>query len=274
MTKSQRKPSNAAEVGTPANGPLLRGLSVLRAVLDAPAPMTLAELADRTGLDSSTTLRLAQTLAPEGYLVRHEAGKRYSPGPRALNMLSPYHPMNTFRRETADILQQLRDHCGETIGLIVFVGTERLIVDIAQGREALAPFYDTWLRTPLHAAASGKLLLATMGPRRLRSMLGAEPFAAPTQHTITSYEALDTELTTARLKGYAQSIDEVHVGLTAIAAPVQHEGGTLGCIVTVGSSTRLSRQNFESAGDALSDAAALIGAATPSVRPLAYYLGV
>lgn len=273
MSKQQDKRSESTDT-SPAAGQLLRGLALIRSVIDAPTPVTLGELATRTGLDPSTTLRLTQILIGEGYLVRHDPGKRYSAGPRALSMLSAYHPINSFRREVTEILQRLRDDIGETVGVVLFLGSERMIVDIAQGREALAPFYDTWLRTPLHAAASGKVLLASLGPKQRRDLLGPEPFSAPTEHTLTSHQALEQELERCRRRDYAISIDDVHVGLTAVAAPITHGQRTVGSLVTVGSSIRLPADTCDAIGIALRDAARLVGAATPSVRPLAHYVGV
>jgi len=246
---------------------------IIQTVIGTPAPLTLGELADRTGLDPSSAFRIAQILVSEGYLVRQDPGKRYCAGPRALSMLSPYHPLNTFRRETAEILQQLRDAIGATVGLVLFIGTERLIVDIAQGIDALAPFYDTWLQTPLHAAASGKLLLAEMGPKQKRDLLGPDPLFAATPHTVTRLADLEKVLSVVRSEGYAVSRDDVHVGLTAVAAPIEHSGTTIGCIVTVGASGRFSDADCETAGRKLRDAGRLIATATPSVRSLAHYLG-
>lgn len=273
MSNSPDKQETRTDTSSPPAGQLSRGLLIIQTVIEAPAPMTLTELAERTGLDPSSALRITQILMSEGYLVRQHPGKRYCAGPRALSMLSPYHPLNVFRRDTAEILHQLRDEIGATVGLVLFLGTQRLIVDLAQGIDALAPFYDTWLRTPLHAAASGKLLLARLGPKQKRELLGKEPLPAATPHTITKYSELEDMLTAVREDGYAISRDDVHVGLTAVAAPIEHGGTAVGCIVTVGSSHRFSNTDCGSAGQKLRDAARLIATATPSVRSLAHYVG-
>lgn len=257
----------------PPAGSLLRGLLIVRTLIDAPAPLALVELAERTGLDSSTVLRLAQVLVDEGYLVRQNIGKRYCAGPRAISLLSPYHPINSFRRETSELLQQLRDDIGETVATVVFLGAERLIVDIVQGREALAPFYETWLRTPLHASASGRVLLGALGPKQRREVLGPDPLPAITPHTVTRSSELEAELSIARAQGYVVSRNDMHVGLTAVAAPIEHAAGTVGCLVTVGSSIRLTEAVCEHVGIVLRDTARLIGAATPSVRFLSHFIG-
>lgn len=274
MTQDDEKLQDIQRHVAAPSGPLLRGLAIIHAVIDAYSPLTQGELAERTGLDASTTLRLAQTLIEEGYLVRLEPGKRYCAGPLSLNMLSPYHPLNTFRRETMEILQKARDDTGATVAMVLFLGSERLLVDIAQGNEALAPFYDTWLRTPIHAAASGKILLASLRPKQKREVLGTLPLLKCAENTITDIAKLDKELSAVREKGYSTSIGEVHGGMNAVAAGIEHSRSVVGCIVAVGPSTRLPVENLDHVGMVVTNAAGLIAAATPSVRSLAHYVGV
>lgn len=256
-----------------AGGQLQRGLLLVRTVIGAPAPLTLSDLAERTDLDPSTVSRLAQILIGEGYLVRQSSGKRFCAGPRAVSLLSPYHPINVFRRETAELLQRLRDSCGETCAMTVFLGSERVIIEIAQGREALAPFYETWLRTPLHASATGKVMLSYMGPKQQRALLGPDPLPKSTQFTVSTLAELEKELLVGRTEGVIVSRDDVYAGITAIAAPILYANQALACLAAVGSSDRLGPSSCEKIRAKIRDAATLISNATPSLRALGHYLG-
>jgi len=258
----------------PANstGSLLRGIRIIETLADAPSPLLLVELAERVHLDSSTVYRLVQSLAQEGFVVRLSS-KRYVAGPRTLRLLGTYHPVNRFCRDVELVLQQLRDQVGETIMLVLFAGIERVIVKIVQGRESLSQSYETWLRTPLHGSASGKLLLMQMPLQRLRELLGPPPYPAATEFTVTTETALLQALETARANGYAVARDDAFVGMTAIAAPITCHQGALGCLTVVASSARLSRENEDQLGVALRDCANLIINAVPSVRSLAHCLG-
>lgn len=263
--------AEATEVGSA--GQLHRGLLLVRIVIAAPAPLTLSELAERAELDPSTVSRLAQILIGEGYLVRQGAGKRYCAGPRAVSLLSPYHPINVFRRETSELLQRLRDSCGETSAIVVFLGFERMIIEIAQGREALAPFYETWLKTPLHASATGKVLLSHLGPKQQRALLGPDPLPKSTVHTCGTLAQLDKDLLAARANGFVVSRDEVYAGITAVAAPIFYGQNMVAALSVVGSSDRLSPSLCQEIVLKMRDAATLISNATPSLRALGHYLG-
>lgn len=255
------------------SGSLLRGLSLLETLAEAPSPVLLVELAERVRLDSSTVYRLMQTLCMEGFAVRLSS-KRYCAGPRAVRLLSNYHPVNSLCSEAGTTLRELRDRVGETVMLIVFVGAQRVIIAVVQGREILSPSYETWLRTPIHGSASGKIMLMQLTEKRREELLGPPPYQAATEFTVRDEAALRAQLDVARANGFAVARDDALVGMTAIAAPITWNDHPLGCIAIVGNSSRLNREVEASLGAALRGSATLIVNAAPSVRTLSNFLGV
>ena len=253
-------------------GSLLRGLSLIETLAESPSPILLVELAERVRLDSSTVYRLAQSLCQEGYAVRL-GSKRYCAGPRTICLLSTYHPVNSLCSECETVLQELRNRVGETVMLIIFVGIQRVILKVVQGREILSPSYETWLRTPLHGSASGKILLMQMGAERWREVLGPPPYQAVTEFTECDEAALAAQLASARERGFVVARDDALVGMTALAAPLTFLGRAVGCVAIVGSSSRLGREAEETLGAALRDTGTLIVNAVPSVRSLAHFIG-
>jgi IclR family acetate operon transcriptional repressor len=261
------------DLDTPsASGSLLRGLSLIEALSEAPTPLLLVELAERVRLDSSTVYRLLQTLCTEGFAVRLNS-KRYCLGPRAIRLLSNYHPINCLCSEAGTALRELRDRLGETVMLIIFVGTQRVIVAVIQGREILSPSYETWLRTPIHGSASGKIMLMQLNAKRQEELLGPPPYRAATEFTVNGKEALSAQLDLARTRGFAVARDDALVGMTAIAAPITWSGHSIGCIAIVGNSSRLGPEIEGAVGMALQESATLIVNAAPSVRMLVNFLG-
>lgn len=233
---SRRTRSNGEEGG--AVGSLSRGLQIIDVLTSAQSCLTLSEVALQTGLDTSTTLRLLHSLGERGYVVRDESSKRYLAGPRALSPLPLFHPLTMFRREAEQVLKALVEKTGQTCALMLFVGTERLVVDFHRGRDPLSLYYDTWLRTPLHGTAAGKLLLASLSEPEQQQLLGAGPYEAHTPLTITDPAVLKKQLEEVRQQGYAIARGEAFVDYVAIGAPLQMpiHARPMGCIVV--SSTR------------------------------------
>lgn len=216
-----------------AVGSLARGLEIIEVLTSAQTCLTLSEIASQSGLDASTTLRLLHSLVERGYVVRDEANKRYLAGPRALSPVPLFHPLTAFRREAEQAMKSLVENTGHTCALILYVGHERLVVDFLRGRDILSLYYDTWLRTPIHAAAAGKLLLAWLTEPERKTLLGAAPYKALTPDTITEPGVMAKELETVRQQGHAVARGEAWADYVALAVPLLMpvHSRPMGCIV-------------------------------------------
>lgn len=278
MPKNQRSTSineggrGRDALATPV-GSLSRGLRIVEAVIDSPAPLGLSDIAAASALDNATAHRLLKVLIEHGYVVRDEGTKRYMPGPRGLCPLEPFHPLHELKRETASLLQLVRDQTGETTALILFIGLERLIVEVSRGKHPLAPYYDTWLRSPLHGSASGKILLAHRRPSDRRRVLGPGPYPAVTPATITDPDVLARHLTEVAEKGVAVARGESFIGLTAVAVPLFAVDVLAGCLVLAGSSEYFPSRRDPELHAALKSAADLLAVSAPSLRALRHMLG-
>jgi IclR family acetate operon transcriptional repressor len=197
-------------------GTLARGLAVLDVMLAARQPLSLAEIAALTELEQSTTLPLLRALEDSAFAVRNAETKKYSPSPKAMHPLALLNPVDQLRRETGSVVRELANELRQTVVFVLFVGYERMVVEIAQTASSLSPFYDTWLRGPLHSSGAGKSLLLTLRPDERRRLLGAEPLAAWTAETITTWAQLDADLALSAQRGYVVARDEQRVGVTAI----------------------------------------------------------
>jgi DNA-binding IclR family transcriptional regulator len=92
-------------------------------------------------------------------------------------------------------------------------------------------------RFPLHASASGKVLLATYDEERLGRFL-LEPLPRFTPATITSAEALRAELSRVREQRYAVARDEEEESLSGIATAIHGRADELLGVLTVGGPTQ------------------------------------
>lgn len=263
--KSELSKNSSPSISESKNGSLARGLRICEVLLESPSPMSLLELANACDLDSSTTYRMAIVLLDLGYIRRDDAGKRYFAAPRLLSPLGIMHPINEFRREARHVLESVRDTTNETTSLVLYVGGERLIVDLALGAQSVVPYYETWLRSPLHGSATGKIMLAFSDPVRRETLLGVGPYEAVTPHTITDPMSLESEVETIRKNQYAVSRDEVFVGLAAIAAPILFRDQIVGCVAVVGKTSSITPDREAELGLAVKMSASLIAHTAPQV---------
>jgi DNA-binding IclR family transcriptional regulator len=97
---------------------------------------------------------------------------------------------------------------------------------------------------PLHATSNGKVLLCELEPEKLEESLGK--LARFTPMTITRKAQLREELEVVRRQGYSVAVDELEVGLTAVAAPIRNAHGDIVASISVSGPTfRLTEERME-----------------------------
>ena len=119
-------------------------------------------------------------------------------------------------------MERLSRLCGETVNLAVADGDGVLNVEEIPSTFILS-FSGGWAgrRTPPHAAANGKVLLA-YGALELPVTGELQRFTA---RTVVSRRRLAAELAEVRRLGYATAIGELEEGLAAVAAPIFDSAG-------------------------------------------------
>lgn len=271
MSPVKKEKSLSANVESKgAIGSLQKGLTLVEILLDSQAPTTLTDLAALSGFDVSSTHRLLQVLMERGYVVREEIAKRYVAGPRALSTLKILHPLNEFRRTARPILESLRNTSNQTTSLVVFVGNERLTLDVARGENQLVPYSDPWLRSPLHASATGKILIAWKSEEDRRKLLGDGPYKNFAPGTITDPALLSVSLAQIRDRGYSVGRDEPHLGITTIASPFVYAQHIMGCIALTARSDAIAESFEKEIGFALRTSASLLSHSGTDLRSLFY----
>jgi DNA-binding IclR family transcriptional regulator len=206
-----------AESGTQA---IDRAAQLLVRVVEAPQPPSIGELSARAGLPKSTTSRLVGALERQGLVQRLGARGRLRPGPVLLRYASR-DASQALAALAQPSLRRLADASGETINLAVPGpnGVEHL----AQEDTAHFVGVTDWVgrRVPFELAANGKCFLAFGGGK-----------------------VDDAEL--IRSRGYATSIDELEVGLSALAAPVIAAGDSATAALSIsGPTARLTPDRIE-----------------------------
>jgi IclR family acetate operon transcriptional repressor len=118
-------------------------------------------------------------------------------------------------------MRRLADESGETVNLMVRSANGAEAVAQVDGRHVLG--VSSWLgrEVPDHCSAAGKVFLAfgASAPR--------EPLARLTARTIVHPDQLRRELEQTRAQGFAAIVDELEMGLAAVAAPIRDGAGAV-----------------------------------------------
>lgn len=221
---------------------VLRALEILDLFQDS-IELTLKEIIDQTGLTRSRTMRLIGTLESRGYLVADYKSNNYYPGIKLAILGKSFEKVNQIEAITRPILKDLSNKTGESATFYVLDGTDRLALAREEGKHAIRYSVREGQRMPLHAGASGKVLLAYGPPELVASIKDSSKLNAITPTTITCPDALLKEMADVRKNGYAISKGENVADANAIAAPVMEFNQKL--IGAIGIAAPINRLNDE-----------------------------
>jgi IclR family transcriptional regulator, acetate operon repressor len=184
-----------------------RGADLLVRVLESEEPVALTELASAAGLPKSTASRLVSALERRGLIEQDGERGRLRPGPAILRVAERSMLERNIVEVSKSALDALSEATGETINLSV-PGLEG-VEHIAQVDSRHFLGAGQWLGRSVgyEHSANGKVFAA----------FGRAPGPA----AVTT----NGELQAVRRDDLATSIDELEIGLAAMAAPVRGARG-------------------------------------------------
>jgi DNA-binding IclR family transcriptional regulator len=212
-------------------------------------------IANELGVHKSTAFRLITALE-HGNLIE-QAGERgkYHLGRGVLRLAAATTARLELPAEARPVCRRLATELGEAVNIAILDSGEATHILQEYAKSAITG--RNWLgqRTPLHATASGKVLLAYADPVTVKETLAAalQPY---TPGTVTDPAALEAELAMVRQRGWAATTEELEIGLNALAAPIYDGTGEVVAAVGVsGPSYRLTVESFPTAAAQLVAAA-------------------
>lgn len=224
----------------PGTQAVARAIALLKAFSDAQPEWALTDLAQATRLNKTTAFRLLAALEAEGLVMRNPLSSGYRLGVELVALGGCAMRANPLRAVSRPLLESLAQECDESATLEVLIGQQVLIVDEVSSRHPMGMSQDVGSRLPVHATATGKLLLAYAAAVSLESILRL-PLAKLTDQTIVDLDRLRTHCEQIRLQGFAVAVEELEPGFTAIAAPIfDRERSVVAAISTGGSNLRLT----------------------------------
>lgn len=220
-----------------------RAVSVLE-LLAQHGEAGVTEIADELGVHKSTAFRLLGVLEGRGLVAQEQERGKYYLGAGVLRLAGAAAARLDISHESSPVCRSLAGEVGETANIAVL--DDDAAVNIMQARGSSSVTAQNWLgrRTPLHATSSGKALLA-YEPKSVRESLLARKLPRLTDHTITAAGELRTQLAAVQENGYAIALNELEIGLHAVASPVRaHDGDVIGAISVTGPAYRLDDEHL------------------------------
>jgi len=196
-----------------------RAVRLLDTLAAARQPQSLADLARTLALPKSSVHGLLGTLAALGLVRRGDDGD-FTLGAKPLQWAGAF-------GSHADVLRAFEQQADrtpalqtETVMLAVLDGPDVTYLGCRQGTRPLAVNFRVGGRFPATCTASGKAIMATMPPERVRALFAGRSLQRLTRHSVGTVTALLRQLDEAGTLGYAVDDEETAEGMHCFGAPV------------------------------------------------------
>jgi DNA-binding IclR family transcriptional regulator len=241
-----------------------RALSVLE-ILGARGEAGVTEIAAELGVHKSTAFRLVAVLESRGFVEQLADRGKYRLGFGIVRLAGATAAHMDLAQEGRRTCEELAVHLGETVNIAILDGDGAVNIAEVRGTSAISSHNWVGQRTPLHATSSGKVLLA-FAPEPVRASFLRPPLERYTDATVTDVDELERELDGIVQRGWASTVEEYEVGLSALAAPVRDAEGRVVAAVSV------SGPSFRLASGVLDGLAPVVVAATEALsRRLGFF---
>ena len=203
----------------------------------------VGEISQLTGYTKSTVSRLLSTLEKHGCVERTGGPGKYRLGYRVNLWGLISGRQSNLTTVAKPVMEQLRDKCGEEVALYVVEGARRVCVERVASVHEIAKVGPVGTYYPLHAGASGKVLLAYLPEDKRQKIFSKKRLEKFTSLTITDIKVLEKNLESIRKKGYAVSRGEREPDAFSVTAPVWDASGRVAASLSIsGPKFRLSDQ--------------------------------
>lgn len=223
----------------------------------------VSEVARELQLPKTTVQRALTTLHAARWIKPADRGGRpgWELAAKVLRVARYAGAGDALREAALPVMEELHRATGETVHLLVRDGDNVVLIERIESDHPVRTVQPMGSATPVHAASTGKAILAFL-PDDEREAVLAGPLAALTEQTVTDPGRLRAQLAEIRARGWAVNAGESWAGLTAIGAPVLDAAGAPIAAVSISSpSERLPGSDWPRVADLVVDAAARISRA-------------
>lgn len=225
-------PSASARTGRLSS--ITKALDLLELLAAAPREWGVSELGRELSLSKSVVHGLLATLRDKDFVAMDERSRRYRLGLKALTLGAHHDLDQMLRAASMPVLNQLTATSGEASYLMVRRGLSCVAVARSLPATAIHLAIEEGVRTPLHAGASARVILAHEPPDLVDAVIRQSGLPRLGACTITEADALLDSLEQIRRQGHAFSVSETLNGVFALAAPVHGAGQLIGSLGLVG----------------------------------------
>jgi len=222
-----------------------KAMTVLAAFHHADGPLSLGDIAQRTGIDRSAAQRMVHTLRAMGYIERDAQGNGFLPGIRILDHTLDALRLNPLVRFATPVLLELRKSVRERVDLSLFDDLRVLYALRLQTKRE--NFYATLVghSVPTFCSSGGWAIMSILPDEQVRDIIERSDRAPFTPHTMTNIDEILRHVEKTREQGYSIALNQILTGEIVVGFPVLNaQGEPVGAIHIAGSMSEWNTQDY------------------------------
>lgn len=247
-----------------------RLISVIKTVAVAGRPVSAVELQEMTGLPRPTCYRLLQTLAEHRLLDEPDGNSRYLIGERLIRIALMGRTDVDVCQAAAPALAEAAAEFGEAVFLSRFRNKGVEIIHVETPSDKMRSYIHPGLGSrPMHACSCSKAI-AAFAELDFRDEILTGSMKPYTDYTKVTEDALRAEFSLIQAQGYAECVEEIELGVSSVAAPVQIRNiGATFSVGAIGPIRRFTEEYRGKIGVELRKLAGKVGTAIQLYGPVA-----
>lgn len=240
---------------------IAKACTLLDLLTEAKRPMSLGELTTASGWAKSTVHGLLSSMRSCNLVEQDAQSGRYTLGVRLFEYGSAVNATRNIITLSREPMERLVKTTGESASLSMLDRGEALVLLHAEPDSAFHIVSETGAHLPAFCTAQGKALLSPLPDASVKRIFEAQ-FQQFTPHTVSSTDALLSELQSVREKGFAIENGEFKIGIRGVAAPIRDHSGTIRySIGLIGMFRRIDSDEFRAAAAEVLKTAAVLSEA-------------
>jgi len=252
---------NLSNVTTPSERKYIvpaveRAVIILQLLAQEPDGLTISQITQRLAVPKSTIFTILTTLKQYHLVERGEETGRFRLGMELFTLGSTVVERLNIRSAAYPTLKRLAQSTGLTTHLGIMDQGQVVYIEKIEGQGPIKISSAVGRRMGVHCTALGKAMLAQLPEAELQLIFNDHALLQRTPNTITSWEALRTDLARTYERGYAFDDEENELGIRCLGAPVFNHQREVVCAMSIsGPRDRISIESIGTLARQLVEAA-------------------
>lgn len=199
-----------------------RALVLLGKLFKSNSPLGVNDIARQCDMNLSTAFRILKTLTNDGWIYQCE-DDRYIIAPRFSFVTERKNFYFALKEISSFTMNRIAAEESQAMNLVVRKGDKCIILQQSRTKKLidLIPPINTIL--PIHASASGKVIMAGLPDSLLNLFIGSNSFERYTNNTITDPKIFASSIEKVRKNGYALDCHESLDNAFCISVPILND---------------------------------------------------